>query len=153
MKTFLNILKVLCVHILMCFIPLFLSPVLNPDPKYTVAMPKSGGQIIGYAIYFIIFFVVYFLAGRIIFKNNKSLLAPGISGAIIAFVGIFVYFYVIVSQRIELSFLSFFAMPQLMVRRAITDAVIGNKIFALICMILPVITLFAGVLSNKVKRK
>ena len=63
------------------------------------------------------------------------------------------YFYVIVAQRVELSLLSIPAMAQLVAKRALTDAVVGNKIFDTVLMLLPLILILSGYLSNGKKIK
>lgn len=155
MKSFLNALKVLGIHIVMCIIPFILMPILMSDAKYTVSAPKSAGQIIGYAIYLLLFLAVYFLAGRKIFKevNKKNTIAVIIASLLISGYAVFMYFYVIVAQRVELSLLSIPAMAQLVAKRALTDAVVGNKIFDTVLMLLPLILILSGYLSNGKKMK
>lgn len=157
MKSFLGALKIMGIHIIMCIIPFVLMPILISDPKYTVDAPKSAWQVIGYALYFIAFFVVYFLSGRKSFKevSIKNTIAVSVVSLIISGYAVFMYFYVIVAQRVELSLLSLPAFAQLMVKRAITDSVVGNKVVGTVVMVLPLIVILAGYFSigKKVKVK
>lgn len=147
-------------HLAMCVLPLLLSPILNTNAKFTVKVPKSAGQIVVYALYFILFFAVYFVIGRVVGgkfpearKNLNSVLARVAATVIIAAVGLYVYFGVIVPQNLDVGFWSIFAMPQLMVRRAIVDEVVGNKIFSTIAMLMPSLLVWIGYFSNGFKKK
>ncbi len=155
MKSFLGALKILGIHIIMCIVPFILMPILMSDSKYTINTPKSAGQIIGYAIYLLLFLAIYFLAGRKSFKevNIKNTVAVSVVSLMISGYAVFMYFYVIVAQRVELSLLSIPAMAQLVVKRALTDSVVGNKIVGTIVMMLPLIVILAGYFSNGKKVK
>ena len=157
LKSFFSIIGV---HLLMCILPFFFVSVLNGDPKYTVDTAKSAGQIAVYAIYFILFFCAYFLVGRnvggkILEERHHlaGIFARVLASLLIMSVGVFVYYYIIVPQRIEEGIWRIFAMPQLMIKRAISDDVVGNKIWSTIAMLLPGIVIWIGYASNGVKRK
>ncbi len=152
--------SIIGVHLGMCIVPFLLMPILNNDPKYTVDVPKSGGQVLVYAIYFIVFFAVYFWIGRVSggkLPENRwhigGVFARVLASVIIAGAGIGVYYGVIVPQNLDLGFFSVFAMPQLMAKKAITDEIIGNKIFSTIVMVVPAVLVWAGYFSNGFKKK
>ena len=151
MKFLKSFFSIMGIHLAMCIVPFLLMPILSNDPRYTLNMPKSAGQIIGYALYFILFFAAYFWIGRTAgdkIPSNRlnvgGVVARILSTILIVAAGIYVYYGVIVPQDLGMSFMSFFAMPQLMIKKAITDEVIGNKIFSTVVITMPGILIFAG---------
>ena len=120
----------------------------------------SAGQICVYFLYFILFFGVYFWIGRTAGGDAPekrggvgNVLARIIAITIIVGAGLYVYYGVIVPQNLDMGFMSVFAMPQLMVKKAITDEVIGNKIFSTVVMVMPGILVLSGYISNGFKKK
>ena len=152
MKFIKSFFALLGVHLLMCILPLLLSPILNGDPRFTINQPKSATQIVVYALYFVAFFVVYFISGRKAGEDKQGYVATAIASVIIAALGVLVYYLVFVGGSKNI-LLMFFAMPQLMVSRALSNKFIGNKIISTIFMVMPMIVMWIGMASNVVKLK
>lgn len=160
MKFVKSFFSIVGIHLAMCVVPFLLMPILNNDPRYTIDVPMSAGQILVYSIYFILFFGVYFWIGRTAGENpqEKRMSLSGtfarlLATALITVAGLYLYYGVIVPQRLDLGFMSFFGMPQLMVKKAITDEVIGNKTFSTIVMVMPAVLVWVGYISTGFKKK
>ena len=144
-KTFFSIIGA---HLALCLVPIILSPILNDNPSYNVSGAQGVGQKVLFIIFALVLFAAYIFVGRVVKSKGGSRLGVVLSSAVIFLIGMAVYVFVFISKT-ENPAGMIFAMPQIIMMRAIYRYMIAYAWSSVIGMALPFVGILIGYFTKK----